>query len=175
MHKKYDERLSNLVIRLYSEDSRRGISRIKMQLKKQFSMISTKRTIYRYMKIHGIQSIIRKKRKKYSKVEHHKIPNFIKRNFKAEKPNQKWSIDITYLHTSQGTEYLCAIKDMYDKSIVAYNILSRIDNLLVFQTLEIAFSSINKVERQSVTLHSDQGAHYIKSLWTTFETEPHNT
>ena len=160
LYKKYDTKISDHVLKLYDEDTRRGITRIKMQFKKQYGINITKKTVYGYMKIHGIQSIIRKKRKKYSKVEHHKITNLIKRDFKATKPNSKWSIDITYLHTVQGTEYLCAIKDMYDKSIIAYNLSVHNDNNLVFQTLDKAFSSIKTEHRNSLILHSDQGSQF---------------
>lgn len=85
------------------------------------------------MNILNISSIIRKKKNKYSKVKHHKIPNLIKRDFNAIHPNQKWSIDITYIHTNSGVEYLCAIKDMYDKSIVSYNQSKFMDNNLFYQ------------------------------------------
>lgn len=104
-----------------------------MNIKTIYGIKLTNSTIYRYMNILNISSIIRKKKNKYSKVKHHKIPNLIKRDFNAIHPNQKWSIDITYIHTNSGVEYLCAIKDMYDKSIVSYNQSKFMDNNLFYQ------------------------------------------
>ena len=112
------------------------------------------------MKIMNISSIIRKKKKKYSKVKHHKIPNLIKRDFNATKPNQKWSIDITYIHTISGVEYLCAIKDMYDKSIVSYNQSRLMDNELVITTVKQAIKNVPYKQRKKLILHSDQGTHF---------------
>ena len=94
------------------------------------------------MKALNISSIVRKKKKRYSKVQHHKIPNLIKRDFNTTKPNQKWSIDITYIHTISGVEYLCAIKDMFDKSIVSYNQSRFIDNALVLTTVKNAIREV---------------------------------
>ncbi len=132
-----------------------------MNIKKIYQLELTNSTIYRYMKILDISSIIRKKRKKYSKIKHHKIPNLIKQNFNANHPNQKWSIDITYIHTISVVEYLCAIKDMYDKSIVSYSQSKFIDNLLVLTTVNTAIKSVPYRERKGLILHSDQGIHFI--------------
>ena len=97
-HKSYDESISNIIFEQYSKDNRQGIRRLRMNIKKIYGVELTNSTIYRYMKILNISSVIRKKKKRYSKVQHHKIPNLIKRDFNATKPNQKWSIDITYIH-----------------------------------------------------------------------------
>jgi len=63
----------------------------------------------------NIESIIRKKKKKYYKVKSQKIPDLIKRDLNATHFNQKWSIDITYIHTVAGVAFLCCIKDMNEK------------------------------------------------------------
>lgn len=112
------------------------------------------------MKLMNIESIIRKKKKKYPKVKHHKIPNLIKRNFNATHPNQKWSIDITYIQTISGVEYLCCIKDMFDKSIVSYNQSRFIDNELVLTTVKQAIEYVPYKQRKYLILHSDQGVHF---------------
>ena len=41
-------------------------------------------------------------------------------SFTAQRPNQKWVTDISYIHTAQGVLYLCIIRDLFDNSIVAY-------------------------------------------------------
>jgi len=160
-YKSYDESISNIIFEQYSKDNRQGIRRVRMNIKKIYGIELTNSTIYRYMKILNISSIIRKKKKHYSKVEHHKIPNLIKRNFNATKPNQKWSIDITYIHTISGVEYLCAIKDMFDKSIVSYNQSRFINNELVINTVKQAIKNVPYRQRKGLILHSDQGVHFI--------------
>ncbi|MFK4475740.1 transposase InsO family protein [Paenibacillus sp. RC73] len=66
--------------------------------------------------------------------------------FTAERPNQKWVTDITYLPYRGTFLYLSAIKDLYSKEIVAYQISHRNDLDLVLNTLDqgqcrIAFST----------------------------------
>lgn len=160
MYKNYDESISKIIYEQYCIDNRQGIRRLRMNIKAIYGVVLTNSTIYRYMKILNISSIIRKK-KKYSKIKHHKIPNLIQRNFNAIHPNQKWSIDITYIHTISGVEYLCCIKDMYDKSIVSHNQSRFMDNKLVIDTVKKAISLVSYNNRKGLILHSDQGVQFV--------------
>jgi putative transposase len=117
------------------------------------------------MKLHKIQSIIRRKKKPYSKIKHHEIPNLIKRDFNAIAPNQKWSIDVTYIHTTVGVEYLCAIKDMFDKSIVSYNSSRFNDNELVLTALKRAIKKVPYIARKNLIIHSDQGSQFTSAAY----------
>lgn len=121
------------------------------------------------MQINNIKSITRKRTHRYSKIQHHSIPNLLKRNFNATNINQKWSIDISYIFANNGLMYLCAIKDMFDKSIVAFNISNFIDLKLVLSTVKLAMANTPLNLRKNLILHSDQGWHftnwqYIKLL-----------
>jgi len=149
-----------MVLEQYLKDNRQGIVRLRMNIKKNYGVTISKKTIYRYMQLHHIQSVIRRKKKRYSKVQHHTIPNLIKRDFNASAPNQKWSIDVTYIHTAGGVEYLCAIKDMYDKSIVSYNSSRFNDNELVITALDGAIKKIPYISRKGLIIHSDQGSQF---------------
>ena len=110
MYKAFDESLNKLIVERYIADKRQGITRLKMNLKKIHGLILTKATVYRYMQLNGIQSIIRKKRHRWGTKPHHQIPNLLKRNFIINSPNEKWSIDVSYLFTKDRILYLCAIK-----------------------------------------------------------------
>ncbi len=63
-----------------------------------------------------------RRRKKYRQMgqQLHKYENRLNRNFVADRPNQKWVTDISYIHTAQGVLYLSMIRDLFDNSIVAY-------------------------------------------------------
>lgn len=78
------------------------------------------KTILHVMQKYGLLSMVR--RKKYHNYgEHlHRYPNLLNREFKAERLNQKWVTDISYIKTKQGTLYLSIIRDLYDNSIIAY-------------------------------------------------------
>ena len=79
-------------------------------------------------------------RKQYRNCgEHlHRYPNLLNRNFYAEKPNQKWVADISYIHTKQGVLYLSVIRDLYDNSVVAYKTGTEQNINLVLSTIETA-------------------------------------
>ena len=62
------------------------------------------------------------------------------RDFHADKPNQKWVTDISYIHTAQGVLYLSAIRDLYDNSIVAYQTGTE-------QTINLVLSTIRKARQ----------------------------
>ena len=73
------------------------------------------------MRKYGLLSEIRR-RKKYRVMgqQFHRYENLLNRDFTAQRPNQKWVTDISYIHTAQGVLYLCIIRDLFDNSIVAY-------------------------------------------------------
>lgn len=160
MIKKYDKTYNDVIMKMYEQNKTRGIRRIRMEIKKVYGLVVTNYTVYRYMRLNGVQSICRRKNHSYPKIDHHDIPNLLHRNFNTDSSNKKWSIDISYIFARDGLKYLCAIKDMYDKSIVAHKISSFIDLRLVTETVELAISLVPYEQRQSLILHSDQGWHF---------------
>ena len=94
----------------------------------------------------------------YKRIEENVQPNILKRNFKADKPNQKWTTDITYLIFQNKRLYLSTILDLYDRKVVAYKISKFNNNHLVIDTLNDAISKRKDV--QGLILHSDQGYQY---------------
>ena len=119
------------------------------------------KTVLRIMQKYNLLAVIR--RKKYHKYADiiHKYPNLLNRNFTADKPNQKWVTDISYIHTAQGVLYLSIIRDLYDNSIVAYKTSTTQNISLVLNTIKVA----NKKEKitAELQLHSDQGFQYTSN------------
>ena len=116
------------------------------------------KTILRVMQKYNLLSVIRRKRyQKYS--EHfHKYDNLLNRDFHADRPNQKWVTDISYIKTGQGFLYLSIIRDLYDNSIVSYKTGTEQNIHLVLNTIK----SAKKKEKVTgeLQLHSDQGFQY---------------
>ena len=69
--------------------------------------------------------------------------NILNREFNCNSPNQKWVTDITYLKYDNGRKimYLSAIKDLYNREIIAYKISDSLDISFVEQTLGEAFKN----------------------------------
>ena len=119
------------------------------------------------MKLLGIKSVIRKKKKKYEKSKAEiTAENLLARDFYASKPNEKWSTDVTEFKIvgSKQKLYLSAIIDLYDRSIVSYIISTRNDNDLVFRTYELA---ISRNPGATPILHSDRGFQYTSKVFQT--------
>ena len=119
------------------------------------------KTVLRIMQKYNLLSVIR--RKKYHKYADiiHKYPNLLNRNFTADKPNQKWVTDISYIHTAQGVLYLSIIRDLYDNSIVAYKTSTTQNVSLVLNTIKAAKKK-EKITAE-LQLHSDQGFQYTSN------------
>lgn len=136
-----------------------GYRRMTLFINRKLSSRFNPKRIYRLMKLAGIQSVIRRKRKKYVRsLPQHVAGNVLNREFSAEKPNQKWVTDVTEMKygTSQKA-YLSAILDLYDGSIVSFVLSTSNNNPLVLQTLDQAL----KVSPGAGTLiHSDRGFQY---------------
>ena len=72
----------------------------------------------------GCMPIVRPKKPEYIHGKPHKVfENKLAQNFTAERANQKWCTDFTYLFLKNGeVRYNCSILDLYDRSIIAkYN------------------------------------------------------
>ena len=139
-----------------------GYRRVHIWLEKK-KIYRNPKTVLRVMQKYGLLSVIR--RKKYRNYgEHlHKYPNLLNRDFKAERPNQKWVTDISYIHTKQGVLYLSIIRDLYDNSIVAYKTGTE-------QNVNLVLSTIKEAKRKEkvtaeLQLHSDQGFQYTSQAY----------
>lgn len=84
--------------------------------------------------------------------------NLISRNFYADRPNQKWAIDITEFSMFGEKLFLSPILDMYNGEIISYSISKRPVLGLVLNMLDKAFDKVDDVS--NLILHSDQGWHY---------------
>lgn len=118
------------------------------------------------MKKYELLSEIRRPRKWIQMgQQQHKYENLLNRQFNAEKPNQKWVTDISYIHTGQGILYLSMIRDLYDNSIVAYKTGTSQTVNLVLDTIHLAMRNEKKRVAAELQLHSDQGFQYTSQAY----------
>ena len=121
------------------------------------------KTILRIMQKYNLLSVIRRKRYRNYGEYLHRYQNLLNRNFKTERPNQKWGTDISYIHTKQGVLYLSVIRDLFDNSIIAYKTGTEQNVNLVLSTIKAAKRK-EKVTAE-VQLHSDQGFQYTSQAY----------
>ena len=121
------------------------------------------KTILRIMQKYNLLSAVRRKRyQNYGDVLH-RYPNLLNRDFHADRPNQKWVTDISYIKTGQGFLYLSVIRDLYDNSIVAYKTGTE-------QNINLVLSTVREAKRKEkvtteLQLHSDQGFQYTSQAY----------
>ncbi|MGA9397182.1 MAG: IS3 family transposase, partial [Anaerolineaceae bacterium] len=90
-------------------------------------------------------------------------PNLLNQDFTADKPNEKWVGDITYINTAEGWLYLAAILDLYSRCIVGWAIADRVDSHLVEKAWEMAL--INRHQPTHVLHHTDRGSQYTSEVY----------
>ncbi len=139
-----------------------GYRRVHIWLERQ-GIHHNPKTIFRVMQKYNLLSVVRRKKYHYYTEYTHRYDNLLNRDFNADRPNQKWVTDISYIKTAQGTLYLSIIRDLYDNSIVAYKTSTH-------QTVNLVLSTIREAKKKEkvtaeVQLHSDQGFHYTSNAY----------
>ena len=139
-----------------------GYRRVHIWLERQ-GIHRNPKTILRVMQKYNLLSVARRKKYRNYGEYLHRYPNLLNRDFNAERPNQKWVTDISYIKTYQGTLYLSVIRDLYDNSIIAYKTGTE-------QNINLVLSTIREArKREKVTaelqLHSDQGFQYTSHAY----------
>lgn len=134
-----------------------GYRRVHIWLERQ-GIHRNPKTVLRIMRKYNLLSVVRRKKYKRYGETLHRYPNLLNRDFHADKPNQKWVTDISYIKTGQGFLYLSIIRDLYDNSIVSYRTGTEQNTKLVLDTIKAAKKK-EKVTTE-LQLHSDQGFQY---------------
>ncbi len=111
------------------------------------------------MKELGLVCQVRMKKYHSYKGEVGKIaPNLLNRDFRTEKPNQKWVTDVTEFSLFGEKLYLSPILDLHSRDLVSYTISDRPVLNMVTSMLDRAFEKIS--DGTDLILHSDQGWQY---------------
>lgn len=136
-----------------------GYRQLTLHMRRQIEKPVNHKRVQRLMKLKGIQSVIRRKRKRYVRSTPQQVAeNLLNRKFQAEAPNEKWLTDVTEFKYGNGQKaYLSAILDLHDKAIVSYVLGNSNNNPLVFQTLKLALQA---APGGTPMLHSDRGFQY---------------
>lgn len=145
-----------------NERSRAGAKRITKRLNANGSLVGRHR-VARIMRLHGWRARAAKKYKATTN-SNHKLPvapNLLQQNFSADKPNEKYVSDITYIWTDEGWLYLAVVMDLYSRIIVGWSMFERMTTKLVSDALQMALWR-RKMPR-GVIVHSDRGSQYCSN------------
>lgn len=155
---KYAQAKAEITAIFHGNKGRYGYRRITDELHNRKIYLNHK-TVQRLMKELGLVCRVRMKKYRSYKGEVGKIAdNELNREFRAEKPNQKWVTDITQFRLFGQKLYLSPILDLYSGDIVTYTLSDSPNLSMVTTMLEQAFQ--NLPDSTGLMLHSDQGWHY---------------
>lgn len=163
---KLNHELSQLIIEYHDEfKGILGYRRMTLWINKRNQTNYNKKRIRRLMRMMGISSVIRRKRKGYVKVRPEvTAENVLNREFKAENPNDKWLTDVTEFKVigTQMKLYLSAIIDLYDTSVISHRMSIFNNNQLANETFDEA---IIKNPEAKPMFHSDRGIQYTNRVF----------
>jgi len=89
----------------------------------------------------------------------------VNRQFKADRPNQLWVSDFTYVSTWQGWQYVAFVIDVYARRIVGWRVSSAMRTDFVLDALEQALYD-RQPDQNALIHHSDRGSQYVSILYT---------
>ena len=151
----------SIIDHLHTDNPTWGARQMSAQLKLRGYQVG-RRKAGRYMREMDITPIYPKmnlsKRMKQAKV----CP-YLLRNAVIDRPNQAWSIDITYLPMKHGFLYLTAIIDWYSRCIVGWDVDDTLDTTMVINACKKAF----KVAKPLI-INSDQGSQFTSDKYIEF-------
>lgn len=143
----------NLIDILHTDHPAWGSRQLSKQLKAagiQTGRLKTRR----YMDEMGIEAIYPKPNLSKAAKQHPIYP-YLLRYFVPTRPNQAWSIDITYIRLRHGFVYLCAVIDWYSRMIVGWALDDTLNTYIVTEAVKRAF----KISKPEI-LNSDQGSQF---------------
>lgn len=122
---KYGAAKAEITAIYHENKGRYGYRRITMELHRRGIRMNHK-TVRRLMKELGLVCSVRMKKYRSYKGEVGKIaPNLLKRDFHAEKPNQKWVTDVTEFSLFGEKVYFSPILDLCSSALISYTISDR--------------------------------------------------
>jgi len=119
-----------------------------------------KHRVARLRRVNGIEAKRRKRFRVTTDSKHTEwiAPNLLNRRFQAERPNQVWVGDVTFIATRGGWLYLAMLLDLYSRKIIGWSMSNRIDKQLVMDALDMAL--VRRQPDSQVLHHTDRGAIY---------------
>lgn len=121
------------------------------------------RRVGRLMRQNGI-SVVRTHKHKVTTDSNHKFniaPNLLNRDFFAERPNQKWVVDISYIWTREGWLYLAVVLDLHSRRVIGWAVSNRMKRDLANRALKMAIA-LRRPPKGCVH-HSDRGSQYCSN------------
>jgi transposase InsO family protein len=125
-------------------------------------------TVERLMRRQGLRGVVRGKvvRTTVADTAASLPSDKVKRQFRADRPNQLWLSDFTYVATWQGFVYVAFVIDVFARRIVGWRASSSMRTDFVLDALEQALYERRPTEEDRLVHHSDRGSQYVSIRYT---------
>ena len=138
-----------------------GSPRVSAALR-QAGVVCNRKRVARLMRKHHLVAKHRRQRRVKTTDSRHPFPiapNRLQREFSAERPNEKWVADFTYIDTAEGWLYLALLLDVFSRKIVGWAMENHMEASLVEQALRMALTQRHP-KPNDLLHHSDRGGQY---------------
>jgi transposase InsO family protein len=143
-----------------------GVPRIHADLCAAGTRVGRKR-VWRLMRAAGLSGCQRGRRRVRTTVSDPTAtpaPNLLARDFHADRPDERWVGDITYLPTDEGWLYLAALLDLHSRKVVGWAMADHLRAELALDALAMALTERRPPPGQ-LTHHTDRGCQYTASAY----------
>ncbi|GJI86846.1 transposase [Rugamonas sp. R1(2021)] len=144
-----------------------GADKVWRQLRRE-GIEAARCTVERWMRRAGLRGVMRGKIVKTT-VANAAAPcplDRVHRQFKAQRPNQLWVSDFTYVSTWQGFVYVAFVIDVFARHIVGWRVSSSMRTDFVLDALEQALYARQPERDDALIHHSDRGSQYVSTRYS---------
>ena len=158
-------RLATLVEKIHEESRKTyGVARMHAELRALGEKCGRHR-VARLMREKELHGRVRRRYRTTTKADarHPVAPNLLERDFSAQRPDQVWVGDITYLWTREGWLYLAVLIDLYSRIVVGWSMSERMPVGLTLAALDMAVR--RRRPAAGLIHHSDRGSQYTAKAY----------
>jgi transposase InsO family protein len=164
---KRDETLRDEIRRVWDENfAVYGAEKVWRQLRREGVDVA-RCTVERLMRVSGLRGAVRGRAFRVTTeadLEAVRPPDLVQREFRAERPNQLWVADLTYVATWAGFVYVAFVIDVFARSIVGWRVSNSLRSDLALDALEQALHA--RAPADDLVHHSDRGGQYLSIRYT---------
>jgi putative transposase len=125
-------------------------------------------TVERLMKSMGLKGVVRGRRVITTNPDAARPcpDDKVNRQFRAQRPNQLWVSDFTYVSSWSGTVYVAFVIDVFARRIVGWRVSTSMSTQFVLDALDQAIFQRKTPGNKSLIHHSDRGSQYLSITYT---------
>ncbi len=143
-----------------------GARKVWLQLKREGFEVA-RCTVERLMRKMGLRGVVRGRGYKVTTISDdaaERPADLVHRDFSADRPNQLWVADITYVATWSGFVYVAFVTDVFSRKIVGWRVSNSLRSDLALDALEQALCA--RSDTTDLIHHSDRGVQYVSIKYT---------